>query len=192
MPSGEVSTTDIVKQALGQGKKVFVPYIWKASESKRPQSSMEMLALRSLEDLDTLHRDAWGIPTLSKESLSDRENALGGIGLSEGEHNGFSGGVGGLDLILLPGMAFDRMNRRLGHGKGFYDRFLHRYSALASREDAHSTMPTLGMALIEPVFQLADIPMAVGLALKQQLLPPENPVPVTENDWRVDTVITSS
>lgn len=34
--------------------------------------------------------------------------------------------VSGADLIVVPGVAFDQCGRRIGYGKGFYDRSLHR------------------------------------------------------------------
>src|SRR3954469_10426818 len=87
MPTGEVSTHEIVLQALNQGKTVFVPYIYRSQDnnSQKPTTMMEMLALHSTEDLESLKPDAWGIPTLDASSVGGRENALSGYGLQNVE-----------------------------------------------------------------------------------------------------------
>ena len=41
----------------------------------------------------------------------------------------FFNDIQGVDLVLVPGIAFDQLNNRLGRGKGFYDRFLKQHNA---------------------------------------------------------------
>ena len=123
MPDGEVSTDAIVEAALAQGKSVFVPYIFRRKAGGAKE--MAMLELKDSERPDTLERDAWGIPSLDKDSIATRRNALGGFGIEQSEIS--DGDVPPLDLIFMPAVAFDRDFRRLGHGKGFYDRYLNQY-----------------------------------------------------------------
>lgn len=146
MPEGEISTTEIVRQAFVLGKKIFVPYIHNCSKSTRLHPYMEMFALRSQDDFESLQPDAWGIPTLDNASLPGRENALGGFGPPAEDELRNRGNFEGLHLILLPGTAFDHSGGRLGHGKGFYDRFLQNYWETTSRINTHAKMPHLGMA----------------------------------------------
>jgi 5-formyltetrahydrofolate cyclo-ligase len=70
-----------------------------------------------------------------------------------------------LDVLLLPGVAFTASCKRLGHGAGFYDDFLKRYRQM------HQKLPIL-----------------VGVALPQQMVPEEN-VPLEEHDEVLDFVV---
>jgi 5-formyltetrahydrofolate cyclo-ligase len=125
MPGGEISTSGVVRDALDQGKKVFIPYTYSLSSPAegQPKSIMDMVELQSMNDFESLEPDKWGIPTPSKDSISSRANCFGGTGVTYGEMTNVSEG---LDLIVMPGMAFDSDFGRLGHGKGFYDYFLTR------------------------------------------------------------------
>lgn len=116
MPAGELQTTTLISKAFQDGKKVFVPHIVKLSHpDSGTRKAMDMLRLSSLEEYKSLRPDAWGIPTLPKGDNMSRENALGGSD-------------GGLDLIVVPGVAFDHTMGRLGHGAGYYDSYLTRYT----------------------------------------------------------------
>jgi len=64
-----------------------------------------------------------------------------------------------LELVIIPGVAFDKKGNRLGRGKGYYDRFLSRLGAKIT---------------------------TIGLAFDFQVLPS---VPATSEDVRVHRVI---
>ncbi|KAK4867210.1 hypothetical protein LT330_000720 [Penicillium expansum] len=144
MPSGELSTTGIVKDALQRGKNVYIPYI----HTQDKTSIMDMFALGSMSEFESLQLDKWGIPSLLSTQIEGRPDGL----------------TQGLDLIVMPGMAFDRGFRRLGHGKGYYDHFLTRYSTSTRK-----------------------MPFLVALSLQDQLLAED--IPVVEHDWLVDAIV---
>ena len=80
-------------------------------------------------------------------------------------------GFKGLDLVILPGVAFGMDGRRIGHGKGYYDTWLSRYwDAVGTASEAR-------------------MPILVGTALVEQLFG-EGEVPVDGTDWLVDIVVT--
>ncbi|KIY01133.1 uncharacterized protein Z520_02685 [Fonsecaea multimorphosa CBS 102226] len=169
MPGREASTRDIVLHALDSGKSVFVPYLH-AGETPKTKV-MDMLQLQDKNDFLSLSPDAWGIPSLSKDSVERRRNALGGYGILN-HSSGDQQDPPGLDLVFMPAVAFDQSHRRLGHGKGFYDRYLSRYKDILSGSQSGRPMPLL-----------------VGIALRQQVLPPGETIPADEHDWTVNQIV---
>lgn len=186
MPRREVSTREIVVKSLENGKTVFIPYIY--SDEKTKYKTMDMLQIRDLEDLNSLKPDAWGIPTLPKDSIESRRNALGGHGIRKDSHATQDSSK--LDLIFVPAVAFDQSFRRLGHGKGFYDQYLETYQKSLQLDEK---MPCLGKSpsSIRPIYKFLTHSAPVGLALTEQLLPLGHDIPTSDNDWNVNLVITA-
>jgi 5-formyltetrahydrofolate cyclo-ligase len=96
---GEVNTEEMIREAKKIGKLICVPVCKKDKEIMQPAI---------LEDHAKLIKGPYGVlePAL-KAHIAPEE----------------------LDLIVVPGLAFDKKGNRLGRGKGCYDRLLGALSA---------------------------------------------------------------
>ncbi|TRX93784.1 hypothetical protein FHL15_005460 [Xylaria flabelliformis] len=177
MPGSEIQTDPIVRHALASGKQVFVPYLHKSGlpPGEGPVRLMDMVSLKSVQDYESLQRDKWGIPSVDSATVHERQRSIGEL---DGERSADAA----LDLILMPGVAFDLdpetgVVRRLGHGKGFYDYFLHRY-ALATKSEKTTSNDGPSVLLY-------------ALALREQLLSSTSgeAVPVGPHDQPLDGLI---
>jgi 5-formyltetrahydrofolate cyclo-ligase len=127
----EVDTHKIIKYALNDGKTIYVPKV------KSKQKEMEIF---KIEGFNNLKKGYFGILEPVEEcKIACRDN---------------------IDLILMPGVAFDKYGGRIGYGAGFYDRFLS-----SMKKDINK----------------------IALAYKFQVI---DKVPEDKNDVRVDGIIT--
>lgn len=92
----EVSTIDIINELLKMGKEIIVPICDTKDYTLIPSRILSM---------DELSVSYFGI-------MEPKEPFIRPVDPKD------------IDVILVPGLAFDRNRNRLGHGKGFYDRFL--------------------------------------------------------------------
>ncbi|XP_038072427.1 5-formyltetrahydrofolate cyclo-ligase-like isoform X2 [Patiria miniata] len=133
----EVNTQGILEHMFANNKKAYVPqYIG---------PRMDMLRLYSMEDYDTLPLTKWNIKQPGEGD--QREEAL----------------ATGLDLIIVPGLAFTTGGDRLGKGKGYYDKYQERCAKHPGGK-----------------------PKTIALAFKEQMCAT---VPVSESDVTIDYVI---
>lgn len=92
----EVDTFTFNAEALKRGKRVAVPLIDVADQ---------VILASELTSMENLVKGPFGI-------YEPKDGQKRTIPLKE------------IDLIVVPAIAFDRNNMRLGRGKGYYDRFL--------------------------------------------------------------------
>lgn len=107
MPTKEVDTFDIIRECFDQNKNVYLP---KCCSLPSRGNYLEFLQIDSLEEVASLQpRGAFNI----------REPRQGMNAMSHGS----------LDLLILPGVAFTREGARLGHGGGYYDKFVQTFES---------------------------------------------------------------
>jgi 5-formyltetrahydrofolate cyclo-ligase len=142
----EIRTERLIAEARAEGKIVAVPRM-----EHSPEQGHYIVFIPLPDDYQIWPRDRFDIPEPPADTLA----------LSDGEI--FSTSV----IIATPGLAFDRRGRRLGRGRGYYDRFLARARANIGR--------------------LRGSVIACGLCYGFQLI---DEVPCDENDSAVDLVVT--
>ena len=133
----EVRTRATLPGALASGKRIVVPWC-------NSHGELELFRLESMEELEV------GMYRILEPQVDLRELKHKQVAPHE------------LDLILVPGVAFDRSGGRTGHGKGYYDKLLQH-----ARPDA---------------------PL-VALAFECQLFPE---IPMDEHDIFMDRVVTEA
>jgi len=91
----EVNTQEIIDEALEMGKRVALPLV---------------VSLRQI------------VP----KEITNRQTDLvkGNYDIYEPRECQKDVQLGSIDLVIVPGVVFDRRNTRLGRGKGYYDNFL--------------------------------------------------------------------
>lgn len=94
----EVDTIDLIKYCLENSKTVILP--------KSIKEGFKLIPCR-VNSLSELKKSNFGIYEPSGENVVDREL---------------------IDMVIVPGVAYDREGYRLGYGAGFYDRFLENYN----------------------------------------------------------------
>lgn len=94
----EVDTSPIVSHILGRGASAFVP--------QYAGGHMKMLKMLDGDEENMI---------ITKDGIAQH-------GRSQARDDALD--CGGLDLIIAPGLAFTNSGLRLGHGGGYYDKYL--------------------------------------------------------------------
>lgn len=132
----EVRTRHALPDAIRSDQRIVIPYC--------VDGELELFHLESMDELEL------GMYKILEPKQSLRSVAAKRLQPTD------------LDLIMVPGVAFDRLGGRTGHGKGYYDKLL---------EHARSDTPL------------------VALAFECQLFPE---IPCEEHDIYMDKVVTEA
>ncbi len=100
----EPSTLALIKSLLDSGRRVCLPLCTDLDEEGHRTGAFDAMEARVITSFDDLVAGAYGIP----EPKADTE-------LVPAEE---------IDIVILPCVGCDRQCRRIGHGAGYYDKYL--------------------------------------------------------------------
>jgi len=129
----EIDTTIIIRKALRDRKKIILPRVW--------HKNLDLYYIENYEH--QLKKGSYGIMEPVPELCEPAE-------------------VSEMDLVIVPGVCFDKNFNRLGYGGGFYDKLL----------------PLLNNNVKK-----------IALCFEMQMLPE---IPISNYDIKVDEIITES
>ena len=121
----EFNTRPILARLFEDGKRVYLPRVESVKEH-----TMSMLEASSLADIESFPPSRWGIPAPAREALEDGSQ---------------------LDMVVVPGLAFDKIGGRLGQGAGFFDRYLAKLQELKGEGKLWLVGVTLDELMVERV-----------------------------------------
>ncbi|GME90132.1 unnamed protein product [Ambrosiozyma monospora] len=180
MPQGELPTGPLIQSCFQMNKTVYLPRITKLGkfgheELPRFQEQKSILRFLKVDDLNEVEnlipRGKFKIREPDFKYTNDADQKGNGS-KSESRDvvviNDLLSERIKLDLLFVPGVAFDSNCYRMGHGAGFYDDFIKRYV------EVHGEKPFL-----------------VGVGLKEQLVSGEDDevLHTEEHDEKLDCVI---
>jgi len=123
----EPSTLAVINELLRSGKRVCLPLCIDLDEEGHRKDTVDAMEARQITGFDDLVTGAYGIPEPKADTALVPPEEI--------------------DIIILPCISCDRDCNRIGHGAGYYDKFLSR-----TRKDCFT------MALCYEEVMLDDIP----------------------------------
>jgi 5-formyltetrahydrofolate cyclo-ligase len=144
MPHGEINTDALLEDCVLRGKSIYVPEVGKNFEYCDMQLRK---VVHDSDNVDPLFHKRW--PT-NKWNIPEPPPDMPLIVAKPGD----------LDLLIMPGLGFDRFRNRLGQGKGYYDRFLARMNVPSSSASPSKPLPLVAVALTTQLVVDTSIPMA--------------------------------
>jgi 5-formyltetrahydrofolate cyclo-ligase len=144
----EVETAKLVDELLTRGARLYIPKV------RDKSSNMVMLHCASLEGLQAAPPFAIMEPGDNYEDGDPREDVIRDKVIP--------------DVVIMPGLAFDRAGGRLGRGGGYYDKFL---------------------AKLDEVVRWSGqkMPILLAVAFREQI---EEAVPMAPHDRKCNALVT--